>query len=313
MKLMMSVPLMLATFTAALLAGSPQNAAPTQAPRPTAAPPPASPQEILLWENGAPGALGQGDTDKPTITAYRAPRGSSGTAIVVAPGGGYGALAMEHEGRQWAYWYNAMGITAFVLKYRLGPRYHHPIELGDAQRAIRTVRARAAEFSVVPDRIGMMGFSAGGHLASTAATHFDSGKSDSADAVERVSSRPDFLILGYPVISFDPAVTHTGSLRNLLGDNPDPKLVENLSNELQVTAQTPPTFIFHTTNDPAVPVENSVRFYLALKKAKVPVEMHLFESGPHGVGMALSDPSLSAWPSLLMNWLRGRGLLTKAQ
>ncbi len=309
MKPMLSVPLVLAAFTVAALAGSPQNAGLTQSARP--APPPASPQEILLWESGAPGALGQADTDKPTITAYRAPRGSSGTAIIVAPGGGYGALAIEHEGRQWAYWYNAMGITAFVLKYRLGPRYHHPIELGDAQRAIRTVRARATEFSIISDRIGMMGFSAGGHLTSTAGTHFDSGKSDSTDPIERVSSRPDFLILGYPVISFDPAVTHAGSLRNLLGDNPDPKLVENLSNDLQVTAQTPPTFIFHTTNDNGVPVENSVRFYLALRKAKVPVEMHLFENGPHGVGMALNDPALSAWPNLLMNWLRARGLLTK--
>jgi len=306
---MITVPLVLAVFTIAALAGSPQNAGVTQMTRPAA--PPASPQEILLWENGAPGALGQADTDKPTITAYRAPRGSSGTAIVVAPGGGYGALAIEHEGRQWAYWYNAMGITAFVLKYRLGPRYHHPIELGDAQRAIRTVRSRAAEFNIVPDRIGMMGFSAGGHLTSTAGTHFDSGKADSSDPIERVSSRPDFLILGYPVISFDPAVTHAGSLRNLLGENPDPKLVENLSNDLQVTAQTPPTFIFHTTNDTAVPVENSLRFYLALKKAKVPVEMHLFENGPHGVGMALNDPSLSSWPNLLMNWLRARGMLTK--
>ena len=309
MKPMITVPLVLAVFTIAALAGSPQNAGVTQMARP--APPPASPQEILLWENGAPGALGQADTDKPTITAYRAPRGSSGTAIVVAPGGGYGALAIEHEGRQWAYWYNAMGITAFVLKYRLGPRYHHPIELGDAQRAIRTVRSRAAEFNIVPDRIGMMGFSAGGHLTSTAGTHFDSGRADSSDPIERVSSRPDFLILGYPVISFDPAVTHAGSLRNLLGENPDPKLVENLSNDLQVTAQTPPTFIFHTTNDAAVPVENSLRFYLALKRAKVPVEMHLFENGPHGVGMALNDPSLSSWPNLLMNWLRARGMLTK--
>ena len=309
MKPMITVPLVLAVFTIAALAGSPQTAGVTQMTRPAA--PPASPQEILLWENGAPGALGQADTDKPTITAYRAPRGSSGTAIVVAPGGGYGALAIEHEGRQWAYWYNAMGITAFVLKYRLGPRYHHPIELGDAQRAIRTVRSRAAEVNIVPDRIGMMGFSAGGHLTSTAGTHFDSGKADSSDPIERVSSRPDFLILGYPVISFDPAVTHAGSLRNLLGENPDPKLVENLSNDLQVTAQTPPTFIFHTTNDTAVPVENSLRFYLALKKAKVPVEMHLFENGPHGVGMALNDPSLSSWPNLLMNWLRARGMLTK--
>jgi acetyl esterase/lipase len=309
MKSMITAPLVLAAFTAAALAGSPQNAGVTQAARPAA--PPASPQEILLWENGAPGALGQADTDKPTITAYRAPRGSSGTAVIVAPGGGYGSLAIEHEGRQWAYWYNAMGITAFVLKYRLGPRYHHPIELGDAQRAIRTVRARATEFNIIPDRIGMMGFSAGGHLTSTAGTHFDSGKSDSSDPIERFSSRPDFLILGYPVISFDPAVTHAGSLRNLLGENPDPKLVENLSNDLQVTGQTPPTFIFHTTNDAGVPVENSVRFYLALRKAKVPAEMHLFENGPHGVGMALSDPSLSVWPNLLMNWLRGRGLLTR--
>jgi acetyl esterase/lipase len=312
MKSMITAPLILAAFTMAAVAGSPQNAGLQQAARPAPAPVPASPQEILLWENGAPGALGQADTDKPTITAYRAPRGSTGTAIIVAPGGGYGALAIEHEGRQWAYWYNAMGVTAFVLKYRLGPRYHHPIELGDAQRAIRTVRARAAEFGIMPDRIGMMGFSAGGHLTSTAGTHFDAGKADATDPIERAGSRPDFLILGYPVISFDPAITHAGSLKNLLGDNPDPTLVENLSNELQVTAQTPPTFIFHTTNDNGVPVENSVRFYLALRKAKVPVEMHLFENGPHGVGMALSDPALSAWPGLLMNWLRARGLLMKA-
>ena len=272
---------------------------------------PASPQEMLLWENGAPGALGNADADTPTLTAYRAPRGSSGTAVIVAPGGGYGALATEHEGRQEAYWFNAMGVTAFVLKYRLGPRYHHPIELGDAQRAIRTVRARAAEFNVIPDRIGMMGFSAGGHLTATAGTHFDAGKADAPDPLDRVSSRPDFLILGYPVISFDPAVAHAGSVRNLLGDKPDPKLIEDLSNDLRVTAQTPPTFLFHTTNDSAVPVENSVRFYLALRKAKVPAEMHLFETGPHGVGMALNDPALSAWPSLLLNWLRARGLLTR--
>ena len=287
-----------------------QAATATQPSRPAAAAS-ASPQEILLWENGAPGALGQADADKPTITAYRAPRGSSGTAVIVAPGGGYGGLAIEHEGRQEAYWFNAMGITAFVLKYRLGPRYHHPIELGDAQRAIRTVRARAAEFNILADRIGMMGFSAGGHLAATAGTHFDAGKSDAPDPIERVSSRPDFLILGYPVISFDPAVAHAGSVRNLLGDNPDPKLIEDLSNDLRVTAQTPPTFLFHTTNDNGVPVENSVRFYLALRKARVPVEMHLFENGPHGVGMALSDPSLSVWPSLLMNWLRAHGLLSR--
>jgi acetyl esterase/lipase len=294
------------------VAGWPQSApSPGQPPARAGAPAPTSPQEMLLWENGAPGALGTADTDRPTLTAYRAPRGSSGTAVIVAPGGGYVALATEHEGRQEAYWFNAMGVTAFVLKYRLGPRYHHPIELGDAQRAIRTVRARATEFNVIPDRIGMMGFSAGGHLTATAGTHFDAGKADAADPIDRASSRPDFLILGYPVISFDPAVAHAGSVKNLLGDNPDPKLIEDLSNDLRVTAQTPPTFLFHTTNDNGVPVENSVRFYLALRKARVPAEMHLFENGPHGVGMALNDPALSVWPSLLMNWLRARGLLTR--
>ena len=270
-----------------------------------------NPVEILLWENGAPGALGDADADRPTLTIYRA-RSPVGTGIVIAPGGGYGALAMDHEGRQVAALFNAMGISAFILKYRLGPRYHHPIQLGDAQRALRIVRTRAEEYGVSANRIGMMGFSAGGHLTATAGTHFDAGRPDSPDRVERASSRPDFLILCYPVISFDPEIAHMGSRRNLLGEQPDPKLVELLSNELQVTPQTPATFLFHTTADAGVPVENSVRFYLALRKAKVPAEMHVFENGPHGVGLALGDPALSAWPTLLTNWLRGRGLLTKA-
>jgi len=269
-----------------------------------------SPQEIFLWDR-APGALGDAESDRPSITVYRAPRQAVNTAVVIAPGGGYTNLATEHEGRQFAYWFNAMGVTAFVLRYRLGPRYHHPIELGDAQRAIRTVRARAQEFAVLPDRIGMMGFSAGGHLASTAATHFDAGDPAATDPIDRVSSRPDFLILGYPVISFDPAIAHMGSRRSLLGDTPDPQLVEDLSNEKRVTAQTPPTFIFHTTADATVPVENSVQFYLALRRAKVPAEMHIFENGAHGLGMALSDPALAPWTTLLANWLRGRGLLTR--
>jgi acetyl esterase/lipase len=282
-----------------------------------AAPPPAGrgldtpPQEIPLWEGGAPGALGTADADTPTLTIYRAPRVANGTGVIVAPGGGYQVLAMDHEGRQIAYWLNAMGVSAFVLKYRLGPKYHHPIELGDAQRAIRIVRARAQEFGVLPERIGMMGFSAGGHLTATAGTHFDAGKPDAPDTIDRASSRPDFLILGYPVISSDPAIAHAGSFRNLLGEKPEPRLLEDLSNDLRVTADTPPTFLFHTNADEGVPAENSVRFYLALRKAKVPAEMHIFENGEHGVGLALNDPSLSAWPTLLMNWLRGRGLLTK--
>jgi acetyl esterase/lipase len=265
-----------------------------------------------LWENGAPGALGNEERDKPTLTYYPAyGREQAGTAVIVCPGGGYGALAMNHEGRQVANWFNAMGVTAFVLKYRLGPRYHHPIELGDAQRAIRMVRAGAHEFGVSPDRIGIMGFSAGGHLASTTATHFDAGNPEAPDPIDRVGSRPDFAILAYPVISFTAPYTHQGSRKNLLGENPDPKLVEDLSTELRVTARTPPTFLFTTSADTAVPAENSVAFYLALHKAGVPAELHVFENGPHGVGLDLKDPALSEWPTLLLNWMRGRGLLAR--
>ncbi len=269
--------------------------------------PNAEPETILLWPDGAPGALGQEDGDRPTLTIYRA-RQPSGASVVVAPGGGYGALASNHEGRQVANLLNAAGVTAFVLRYRLGPRYHHPIELGDAQRAIRLVRARAQEFGLASDRIGMMGFSAGGHLTATAGTHFDAGTADASDPIDRVSCRPDFLILAYPVISFDPAIAHGGSVRNLLGENPDPRLIEDLSNDLRVTPQTPPTFLFHTNADTGVVAENSVRFYLALRRNKVPAELHIFENGPHGVGLALGDPALSEWPGLLTNWLRGRGL-----
>jgi len=269
-------------------------------------------QTILLWDSGAPGALGQTEEDKPTLTVYRPWQpGVSGTSVIVAPGGGYGFLADNHEGRQVANWFNTMGVTAFVLRYRLGPRYHHPIELGDAQRAIRFVRTRAAEFGVLPDRIGMMGFSAGGHLASTVATHFDSGNPSAPDPIDRAGSRPDFVILGYPVITLAGPYAHGGSAKNLLGDNPDPKLVRELSNELHVTPQTPPTFLFTTSEDTVVPAENSANFYLALHKAGVPAEMHVFEKGPHGVGLDLGDPALSEWPVLLANWLRGRGLLAK--
>jgi acetyl esterase/lipase len=269
--------------------------------------PNAEPETILLWPDGAPGALGQEDGDRPTLTIFRA-RQPSGASVVVAPGGGYAALASNHEGRQVANLLNAAGVTAFVLKYRLGPRYHHPIELGDAQRAIRLVRARAQEFGLAADRIGMMGFSAGGHLTATAGTHFDAGKPDASDPIDRVGCRPDFLVLAYPVISFDPAIAHGGSVRNLLGENPDPKLIEDLSNDLRVTPQTPPTFLFHTNADTGVVAENSVRFYLALRRNKVPAELHIFENGPHGVGLALGDSALSQWPVLLTNWLRGRGL-----
>lgn len=276
------------------------------------------PVTLPLWEGGAPGALGADDADRPTLTVYRAGGVGAGTGVVIAPGGAYGGLSINNEGRQEAYWFNAMGVTAFVLKYRLGPRYHHPIQLGDAQRAIRLVRARAGEWGILPDRIGMMGFSAGGHLTATTGTRFDGGSADAGDPIDRVSSRPDFLILAYPVISFqtaiagpNPLTAYGNSGRNLLGETPDPKLLDDLSAERQITAQTPPAFLFHTTADALVGVENSVQFYLALRRAKVPAEMHIFENGAHGVGMGLSDPALSAWTPLLSNWLRGRGLLTR--
>lgn len=270
---------------------------------------PKPPAPIPLWSGGAPGAQGAAEEDVPTLTPFLAPAARAvGAAVVVCPGGGYLHLATEKEGNDVARWWNSLGVSAFVLKYRLGPKYHHPIEIGDAQRAIRTVRARASEWGVRPDRVGIMGFSAGGHLAATAGTHFDAGNPNAEDPIDRQGSRPDFLVLGYPVISFT-EYTHQGSKRALLGDNPDPKLVENLSNELQVTAQTPPTFLFHTSNDNTVPVENSVLFYLALRKAGVPAEMHLYENGPHGVGLAPTDEALSTWPARLADWMRGRGLL----
>jgi acetyl esterase/lipase len=232
----------------------------------------------------------------------------TGTAVIVCPGGGYQNLSMEKEGSDVARWLNSIGVTAFVLRYRLGPKYHHPIELGDAQRAIRTIRSHAATYRISPDRIGIMGFSAGGHLASSAGTHFDAGDSAAADPIDRASSRPDFLVLCYPVISFLNYI-HQGSKRNLLGENPDPKLVETMSSEMAVTSETPPTFLFHTNADTGVPPENSMLFYMALRKAKVPAEIHIYQNGPHGVGLAPTDEALSNWPQRLATWMRVRGLL----
>jgi acetyl esterase/lipase len=267
------------------------------------------PHRALLWPDGAPGAQGDTDSDKPNLSIYPiAGSQKAATAVVVCPGGGYVHLAVDHEGAQIAAWLNSYGITAFVLRYRLGPKYRHPIELGDAQRAIRYARAHAAEYGVDPHHIGVWGFSAGGHLASSAGTHFDNGKPDSGDPIERESSRPDFMILAYPVITFKEPSLHRGSRDTLLGPNPDPALIGLLSNETQVTKETPPTFLFHTSDDPVVPVRNSIDFYLALRTAGVPVEMHIFEHGAHGVGLARDVPELSTWPDLLAAWLKERHL-----
>ena len=268
------------------------------------------PQTIPLWQDGAPGALGSAAEDIPTLTIYMPPNTAGPmTAVIVAPGGSYRALSMNKEGRAPANYLNTLGIAAFVLKYRLGPKYHHPIELGDMQRAIRTLRARAGEWHLDPARIGVMGFSAGGHLAATASTHFDRGNPSASDPIERAGSRPDFAILAYPVITFTESWTHQGSKTNLLGDKPDPALASSLSTETQVSAETPPTFLFHTNADTVVPVENSVAYFLALRKAGVPAEMHVFKDGAHGAGMPMQDPALSEWPTVLANWLRASGFL----
>ena len=262
-------------------------------------------QVLRLWSGAAPGAQGTEDADVPKMTIYL-PRSTAAamTAVIVMPGGGYRNLAMNHEGRQVANYLNSVGIAAFVLQYRLGPHYHHPVEIGDAQRAIRIVRSHASEWHIAADRVGVMGFSAGGHLAATVSNHFDAGTADASDPIDRAGSRPDFSILGYPVISLTEPWTHQGSKTMLLGENPSADLAVSLSGERMVTAQAPPTFIFQTNADTTVPAENAIQYFLALRKAGVSAEMHVFESGPHGVGLAIDDPALSEWPKLLVNWLR---------
>jgi acetyl esterase/lipase len=268
-----------------------------------------APKPVYLWPKGAPEAKGDQPADKPFIDLYPAPASSAtGTAILVCPGGGYGGLALGHEGKDIAQWLNKIGVSAYVLHYRLNP-YRHPVPLMDAQRALRTVRANAKEWHIAPDRIGVWGFSAGGHLASTLATHFDDGKADAPDPIDRVGCRPDFAILAYPVITMAGPFVHGGSRDNLLGKDPAPELIENLSNQKQVTARTPPTFLFHTTEDTVVPSENSVLFYSALVKAKVPAELHIYEKGRHGVGLAAGDEALSTWPGRLKDWLGVHNLL----
>jgi acetyl esterase/lipase len=262
---------------------------------------------VLLWPDGAPGALGTADTDKPKITVYIPKDRATRTGIVVLPGGGYSHLALDHEGKQVAQWLNNLGVAAFVVEYRFAP-YHHPIELGDAMRAMRYVRSHSTEFNIASNRIGIWGFSAGGHLASTLGTHFDAGNPSAADPIERASCRPDFMVLTYAVIE-PTGRGGNATFRNLLGENPDPALVRELSNHLHVTADTPPTFLVQADDDQVVPAENSVDFYLALRKAGVPAEMHIYQNGGHGFGLAPLNPTLSSWTGRLSDWMRGRGLL----
>ena len=265
---------------------------------------------LPLWPDGAPGALGKSDKDIPTLTPFLpATDKASGAAIVICPGGGYGGLA-DHEGSQYARWLNEQGVAGFVLKYRLGSAgYRHPAMLQDAARALRTVRARAEEWKLDPKRIGIMGSSAGGHLASTLLTHYDAGKPDAADPIERLSSRPDLGILCYPVISMGEN-THQGSKDNLLGKDPSPELVRELSNELQVTKDTPPCFVWHTWEDKGVKIENALSFVSALQAAGVRFDFHVYERGPHGLGLGSRDYDPSKrhpWTRDCAFWLKERG------
>ncbi len=271
------------------------------------------PRSELLWPLGAPGALGEEDKDKPKLILYPvSEKEANGAAVVICPGGGYGGLAMGHEGHEIAHWFNQQGISAFICDYRhRGKGYGHPAPMQDAQRAIRMVRCRAHEFQIDPNRIGVIGFSAGGHLASTVATHFDSGNASETDPIQRLSSRPDFAILCYPVIALGEPYTHGGSQQNLLGREPADELVKKLSNEKQVTKDNPPTFLWHTADDSVVAVENSIQFFNALHAAKVPVELHVYEKGRHGLGLAKDVPGAKNWPDELVAWLSQRQLLKK--
>ena len=269
---------------------------------------------IPLWPDGAPGAFGTNATDIPTLTPYLSDpipqSGTTGAAMVICPGGGYGMLA-PHEGNDYALWLNQHGVTCFVLKYRLGSSgYHHPAMLNDAARAMRWVRTHADDYKIDPHRVGIMGSSAGGHLASTLLTHFDSGDTNASDVIERQSSRPDIGILCYAVISMG-EFTHHGSKDNLLGKNPSPELVKLLSNELQVTTNTPPCFIWTTFEDNVVPLENTMLFAEALRKNQVPFDLHIYQKGGHGMGLADKPPFTHPhpWANDCLFWLKAQNFV----
>lgn len=268
---------------------------------------------VYLWPDGAPNAVGDDDLDKPRITIFEPDKdAATGAGIIVLPGGGYSKLAMGHEGMEVVAWLNAQGITAFLLQYRHGPRYLHPAALDDAKRAVALVRSRAATWGVDPKRIGMLGFSAGGHLAASTAIYAGRNNPVARDPLARVSTKPDFLVLIYPMISLIRPNAHRGTLVNLLGDLPTMEDRETLSLDLHVDRHTPPTFLVHTTVDRSVSAENSVLFYLALLKNKVPAELHIYEHGKHGRGLGKPELAYSTWPELCLRWLRARDVLPSA-
>ena len=277
---------------------------------------------VPIWPEGVPGLLPTAGLEvevdarvsnvhTPTLTAYLAPeRQNTGTAVIVCPGGAYQRLAIDKEGTNVAAWLNSLGVSAFVLKYRL-QEYGHPAPLRDVLRAVRLLRSQAVRWKIAPDRIGVMGFSAGGHLASSAGTLFDSPEGRTGAELDRVSARPDFLVLVYPVITMSGPSAHAGSRNSLLGSDPPQALVDRLSTNLQVTKDTPPTFLVHGGTDQSVPPENSLLFYAALRKAGVPAELHVYQEGAHGVGLEPNHGPISDWPKRCAEWLAVRGLLTR--
>jgi acetyl esterase/lipase len=263
-----------------------------------------------LWSGPAPGALGTAEKDVPTLTPFfPTAETTNGSAMIICPGGGYGRLA-PHEGHDYAVWLSGHGIACFVLKYRLGSDgYRYPAEFQDVERAIRLVRSRTKEWNIDPHRIGIIGSSAGGHLASMAMTHFDVGNSNATDVIEQQSSRPDVAVLCYPVITMT-HFGHQGSKNNLLGENPPDALVKLTSSEMNVTKETPPCFIWSTDEDKTVPIENSLEFAAALRKASVPFELHVYQRGPHGQGLGSREYDPKKWLSWVEEcnrWLKEQG------
>lgn len=272
-------------------------------------------EAVLLWPEGAPGARGTTEWDKPSLTVYTPPPGqATGAAMVICPGGGYGGLA-SYEGEDYALYLNQFGVTGFVLNYRLGSHgYRHPAMLHDAARAVRLVRAKAAQWNVDPRRVGIMGSSAGGHLASHLMTQFDAGDPQAKDPIDRQSSRPDLGVLCYPVISSDPAISNAGSFKNLLGNDPTPELCREVSSELHVTPQTPPCFIFHTWEDQMVKLENALVFVDALRRNGVRFDLHIYDQGRHGVALNDKAPfkNVHPWARDLVFWLKAQGFVKAA-
>ena len=270
-------------------------------------------QTLRLWPGPAPEAKGDGCYDIPALTIFEPQPGTgNGSAVIIFPGGGYSHLAGNLEGRQIADWFTARGFIAFILSYRLPSHgYLLPVPLLDARRAIQTVRARAADYHIAPDRIVVIGFSAGGHLAALAATKFVPGDPNAADAIDRTSSRPDFLVLGYPWIdAVSSDTSHLSYCKEFNLMDQCAALRAQFDPDLFVTKDTPPTFIYHTFDDQTVPIEQSMGFFEALVKAGVQTEYHVFAHGAHGSGLGRGDPALDQWPNLLENWLRAKGLLT---